>query len=103
MQWSELIGGDVVISPPHAWQKRFNASDVTVEPRIDIPVPPATIAALEKFADFCRAATDGGLSVEDFDTFAPTRRTLRQFIAACHTLDGLIRELMLPSPDLGGN
>ena len=26
MHWSELIGGDVVISPPHAWQKRFNKS-----------------------------------------------------------------------------
>ena len=24
MHWSEFIGGDVVISPPHAWQKRFN-------------------------------------------------------------------------------
>jgi transaldolase len=22
MHWSELIGGDVVISPPHVWQKR---------------------------------------------------------------------------------
>jgi transaldolase len=31
MHWSELIGGDVVISPPHAWQKRFNACDVGVE------------------------------------------------------------------------
>ena len=103
MHWSQFIGGDVVISPPHAWQKRFNASDVRVEPRIDTPVPPATIAALEKFADFRRAATDGGLSIEEFDTFGPTRRTLRQFIAACHTLDGLIRELMLPNPDPSGS
>src|SRR4029077_10005943 len=28
MHWSEFIGGDVVISPPYAWQVRFNASDV---------------------------------------------------------------------------
>ena len=28
MQWSEFIGGDVVISPPYKWQVRFNASDV---------------------------------------------------------------------------
>ena len=26
MHWSEFIGGDVVISPPYAWQLRFNAS-----------------------------------------------------------------------------
>lgn len=102
MHWSELIGGDVVISPPHAWQKRFNASDVPVEPRIDTPVAPATLSALEKFSDFRRAFTEGGLSIEEFDTFPPTRRTLRQFIAACHALDGQIRELMLPNPDLTG-
>ena len=28
MHWSEFIGGNVVISPPHLWQKRFNACDV---------------------------------------------------------------------------
>ena len=28
LHWSEFIGGDVVISPPFEWQKRFNESDV---------------------------------------------------------------------------
>ena len=102
MHWSELIGGDIVISPPHLWQKRFNACDVSVEPRIDTPVAPAIVKALEKFPDFRRASTENGLSLEEFDTFPPTRRTLRQFITACHDLDGQIRELMLPNPDLTG-
>jgi transaldolase len=102
MHWSELIGGDVVISPPHLWQKRFNACDVPVEPRIDTPVAPGIVSVLEKFPDFRRASTEGGLTREEFDTFPPTRRTLRQFIAACHDLDGQIRELMLPNPDLTG-
>ena len=30
MHWSEFIGGDVVISPPCAWQRRYNASDIEV-------------------------------------------------------------------------
>jgi transaldolase len=102
MHWSEFIGGDVVISPPHLWQKRFNASGVTVEPRIDKPVAPSILAALEKFPDFRRASTERGLSREEFDAFPPTRRTLRQFIAACHDLDGHIRDVMLPNPDLTG-
>jgi len=102
MHWSELIGGDVVISPPHAWQKRFNACDVLVEPRIDNAIAPAVLSALDKFADFRRAFTEGGLSRAEFDMFPPTRRTLRQFIAACHDLDGQIRELMLPNPDITG-
>jgi transaldolase len=102
MHWSELIGGDVVISPPHAWQKRFNACDVGVESRIDKPIAPEILSALNKFADFRRASTEGGLSREEFDAFPPTRRTLRQFITACHELDGQIRELMLPNPDVTG-
>ena len=46
--WSEFIGGNVVISPPWHWQKRFNASDVTVQNRMDTPVAPEIIAELEK-------------------------------------------------------
>ena len=40
MHWSELIGADVIVSPPCAWQKRFNASGIEVRSRIDDPVDP---------------------------------------------------------------
>ncbi|HSZ63970.1 MAG TPA: transaldolase family protein [Terriglobales bacterium] len=100
MHWSEFIGGDVVISPPYAWQVRFNASDVEVRSRIDEPVEPKIVEELSrKFADFRSAYMEGGLAVEGFDLFPPTRRTLRQFITACHDLDGLVRDFMLPNPD----
>ena len=100
MHWSEFIGGDVVISPPYAWQVRFNASDVEIKPRIDNPVDPKIIAELsKKVADFRRAYTEGGISIDEFNSFAPTRRTLRQFIAACGDLNGIVRDVMLPNPD----
>jgi transaldolase len=100
MHWSEFIGGDVVISPPYSWQVRFNASDVEIHPRIDEPVNPRVVEELsKKFADFRRANSEDGLSIDDFDSFGPTRRTLRQFIAACHDLDGVIRDFLLPNPD----
>jgi len=100
MHWSELIGGDVVVSPPCKWQKRFNASDVTVENRMATPVDPIIVGNLAKrFPDFVRASTEGGMAIEDFDTFGPTARTLRQFIEACHELEGQIREFMIPNPD----
>ncbi len=100
MHWSELIGGDVVISPPHAWQVRFNASDIEVRPRIDDPVPANVVETLSrKFPDFVRASTENGLAIDEFDSFGPTRRTLRQFIEACHDLDGLVRDFLLPNPD----
>jgi len=101
MHWSELIGGEIVISPPYAWQIRFNASDVEVRDRIEQPVNPRIIEELSrKFSDFRRAYAEDGLAVEEFDSFAPSRRTLRQFIAACHDLDALVREFMLPNPDV---
>jgi transaldolase len=100
MHWSEFIGGDVVISPPHKWQVRFNASDVEVVPRIDKPVDPKIVdELLLKFPDFQRAYTEDGLSINEFDSFGPTRRTLRQFIAACHELPAMIRDRMIPNPD----
>ena len=101
MHWSELIGGDVVISPPYSWQVRFNASEIEPRSRIDQPVQSNVVEELSrKFADFRRAYTEEGLSIAEFDSFGPTRRTLRQFIAACHDLDGLVRDILIPNPDV---
>jgi transaldolase len=84
MHCSELVGGDVVISPPYSWRVRFNASAVPVENRIDQPVDPKIVDQLaRKFTDFRRAASENGLAIAEFDGFGPTRRTLRQFSAAC--------------------
>jgi transaldolase len=100
MHWSEFIGGDVVISPPYSWQVRVNASDIAVRSRIDDPVDPMIVDELSrKFADFRCANTEGGLTVEEFNGFGPTRRTLRQFITACYDLNGIVRDVMIPNPD----
>jgi len=94
------MGGDMVISPPCPWQMRFNASDIEVRSRIDEPVRTEIVEELSrKFADFRRANTEGGLTVEEFDSFAPTRRTLRQFITACHDLDAVVRDILIPNPE----
>jgi transaldolase len=99
MHWSELIGGDVVISPPWAWQRRFAASDVEIAPRIETPVAePIVEDLLRRFPDFRRAYTENGLSLPEFDTFPATQRTLRQFIGACADLNALVRDVMLPNP-----
>jgi transaldolase len=100
LHWSELVGGDVVISPPHKWQVRFNSSDVKVQPRIDEPVDPEIVEELRrKFPDFTRAHDEKGLAEKEFDSFAPTVRTLRQFIEACHSLSAYVRNITLPDPE----
>jgi len=101
MHWSEFIGAEMVISPPHSWQVRFNGSDVEVRNRINEPVREEIENELSrKFEDYRRASTESGLSIAEFDSFGPTRRTLRQFITACHDLDAVVRDVLIPDPDL---
>lgn len=101
MHWSEFIGGDVVISPPPAWQQRFVHSDIAVRPRIDDPVAPAIVDDLyRRFADFRRAYDDDGLDLADFEDYPPTRRTLRQFLAAVADINALVRDVLVPDPDV---
>src|SRR5256712_14172531 len=93
------MGGHAFISPPYAWQKRFNASDIEGKPRIDNPVDPKVVSQLlAHFPDFRRAYSEDGLAIEEFDHFGPTLRTLRQFIAACADLAPLVRDVMVPNP-----
>ena len=100
MHWSELIGADAVVSPTYAWQRRLNASDIKVIPRIDIPVDPRVVdELLAHFPDFHRAYRQDGLSIEQFDGYGATRRTLRQFCAACGDLNAFVRDAMIPEPD----
>jgi len=95
LHWSELIGGDVIITLPASWQKRFNASSVEVRPRISDPVDPRYVEALRAFADFERAYEPGALAVADFDTWGPSVKTLRTFIGSYHDLLHLVTEAML--------
>ncbi len=99
MQWSELIGGDVVVSPPFAWQQRFARSDIAVRPRIDDPVDHRILDSLRRHVpEFVRAYEPDGLSVDEFDSFGASRRTLRQFLAANHDLEDLVRDVVVPEP-----
>lgn len=99
MHWSQLVGGDVVISPPFEWQERLNASGIEPLPRIDEPVPDAVLGGLhESFPEFRRAYEPGGMTLGEFEGFGATRRTLRQFLGACADLESVVRDVLLPDP-----
>jgi transaldolase len=73
---------------------------VEVKSRIDSPVDATVVdELLRKFPEFRRAYEPAGLSVAEFDTYGPTVRTLRQFSDACHSLERLVRDVVLPNPD----
>lgn len=102
LHWSEFIGGDVVLTIPSKWQRLFNDSEVEVKDRINNPVDPEIIAELyERVPDFRRAYDVDGMTIEEFDMYGATVRTLRGFIASYHELTRVIREdFMLPNPDV---
>ncbi len=98
--WSELIGGDVILTIPYEWQVRFNNSDIEVKERFSTPVSEEIVNnLLDHFEDFHKAYDADGMTVDEFDTYGATVRTLRGFISSYHDLVGMVREFMLPNPD----
>jgi transaldolase len=101
LHWTEFVGGDVVLTIPPDWQHKYNDSDVKPTPRMQLPVSSEIVDALyTKIPDFRRAYDADGLTVQEFDTFGPTVRTLRSFHEAWHSFVAVIRDMMLPNPDL---
>jgi transaldolase len=101
LHWSEFIGGDVILTIPYEWQLRFNKSDIEVKERIHNPVNPEVVEALyRKFPDFRKAYDEDGMSVDEFDSYGACVRTLRGFIASYHELVAVVRDFMLPNPDI---
>jgi transaldolase len=101
LHWTELIGGEIILTIPPTWQRLFNASGFPVCPRIDEPVAVEIIDELSReVSDFTRAYEVGGLAVDEFDTFGATVRTLRTFIDSYHALAETMRNFMLPNPDV---
>ena len=100
LHWSELIGGDVVLTIPYKWQRLFNDSAIEVSSRFDRDVPEEILSELyEKLPDFRRAYDADGMTVDEFDSFGATVRTLRSFIGSYQDLVALMRDFMLPNPD----
>lgn len=100
LHWTELVGGDVAMTMPHAWQVRFNRSGIVPEPRMEVPVDAGIVAELlERVPDFRRAYEPDGMVPEEFEAFGASARTLRSFIKSYHDLMGAVRDLVLPDPD----
>jgi transaldolase len=97
LQWAELVGGDLVVSPPFDWQARINENNIPVEDRIQVPVAAPIMAELETLSEFRRAYEVDGMSPTEFEDFGAARNTLRQFLDADAQLDALVRDILVPA------
>lgn len=78
----QFVGGKLVVTMPPANELEFGeAVGHRVPPaRIDEPVSQAIVDELaERFVDFRRAYFEDGMTVEEFETFGPSVKTLKQF------------------------
>ncbi|MBW3085263.1 Transaldolase [Austwickia sp. TVS 96-490-7B] len=99
LQWTEFVGGDLVLSPPFAWQQRFQRSGIDPQPRMDEPVDPQIVDTLyAQMPEFRKAYDVDGMSPAEFDDFGATRKTLRQFLAADAELDQIVADVIVPAP-----
>lgn len=94
--WSAFMGGDIIMTIPYKWQKRFEACEIPVENNMEKPVPERYMRQLNTLAPFRDAVTEHSLDVEAFDSFPPVILTLRYFIELYEKGVMLIRDLMLP-------
>jgi transaldolase len=100
LPWSQLMGGDIVLTIPPSWQRLVNASSIEVRPRLEEPVEPGILSELQDaIPDFRRAYEPDGLARHELEDYGAAVRTLRQFIAAYRDLQSHIRDVVLPDPD----
>lgn len=100
LPWTQLLGGDIVITIPPSWQRWLNASGLAVEPRIDEPVAPAIVdELLERAPEFRPAYEPDGLAVPELEQYGASLRTMRQFLGAYADLQVEVRDVLVPNPD----
>ena len=101
MHWSEILGGDCVISPPYAWQVKINEMGITPNLHsIEEAIAPHILEPLlEKLPEFRKMYDVDGLAVEDFTNFGGTLRTLRGFLQSVNDLESFVRDVTVPNPD----
>lgn len=98
---AELMGEHIIHTIPYKWQVRYNGSDMPIENTTARETDPEMIAVLKKnFPDFVKAYEPDGMPIQEFDNYGATRRTLRQFIGGYESLLGIVRDLMIPNPDI---
>jgi transaldolase len=100
LPWSQLLGPDVVLTIPPAWQHWLNASGLPVEARLEVPVETAVInELLDRSPEFRLAYEPDGLALAELETYGASRRTMRQFLAAFADLQAEVRDAIVPDPD----
>ena len=90
----DFIGGDIILTIPYAWQKKYNGFDTPVVNNMDTDVDEKVLNELLKHEEFRKAYTED-LAPEDFQHYGAFIATINQFLNGYDNLVHLIRKYMV--------
>ncbi|MEM7145332.1 MAG: transaldolase family protein [Verrucomicrobiota bacterium] len=96
LQWSQIIGKEVLQSIPYAWWKQFQFADCDVRETVWNPVEEARLAGLRRaFPEFDALYREDGMSIDEFGVFEATEVTVEQFTGGYRSLVELVDRAMI--------
>ncbi len=92
--FEEFIGGDLILTIPYKWQRKYNGADVDIVDNMSKPVDQKIIDELMKHEEF-RKAYDENFPIDEFQYYGAFKKTIDQFLNGYDSLAQLVRKYMV--------
>ena len=92
--FEDFIGGDVILTIPYAWQRKYNGSSVEIKNNMDTPVDEKVLNELLSLEEFTKAY-DENFAPEQFQHYGAFLATINQFLNGYDSLVQLVRPYMV--------
>ena len=92
--FTDLIGGDLILTVPYSWQRKYNGLNVEVKDYMSTPVDEKILNELLTLKEF-QLAYDENLAPEDFQYYGAFKATIYQFLNGYDSLIQLLRKYMV--------
>ena len=92
--FEEFLGGDIILTIPYGWQKKYDSSTVEMNDNMSKDVDESIINELLTLEEF-RKAYDEHFPVEQFQYYGAFKATINQFLNGYDGLVQLLRKYMV--------
>ena len=92
--FEDFIGGDIILTIPYKWQRKYNTSTVEVKNNMDTPIDQIVLDELLSHEEFVKAY-DENFPPEQFQHYGAFIATMFQFLNGYDSLIQLVRNYMV--------
>lgn len=93
--FEQFMGGDVILTIPYGWQRKYNQANVEVKNNMDAPINEALLNECKTLVEFNKAYEENGLAPEEFQYYGAFKATINQFLGGYDSLLQLVRKYMV--------